>query len=54
MTKYLLILLLVCLAAVEYFHHRSEGHAHHALTDAAPQAKGDAAREMLRQHLYGH
>jgi hypothetical protein len=54
MMKYLLILLLVCLAAVEYFHHRSEGHASHALTDTTPQAKAEGAREMLRQHLYGH
>ena len=54
MMKYLLILLLACLAVVEYFHHRSEGHASHAPTDAAPQAKAEAAREMLRQHLHGH
>ena len=54
MMKYLLMLLLVCLAVVEFFHHRSTGHAHHELTDAEPHAKAEAAREMLRQHLYGH
>ena len=54
MMKYLLILLVIGLAAVEYFHHHSAGHASHAPTDAAPQAKAEAAREMLRQHLHGH
>jgi hypothetical protein len=55
MMKYLLILLLLaCLAVVEYFHHRSHDHATDAKAHTAPQAKSEQARELLRQHLYGH
>lgn len=52
--KYLLILLLACLAGVEYFHHRSHSHAQHAVTGSTPDAKAEGARDLLRQHLYGH
>jgi hypothetical protein len=54
MMKYLLITLVACLAVVEYFHHRSHDHAPDAMAHAAPQAKSEQARELLRQHLYGH
>lgn len=52
--KYLLILLLACLAGVEYFHHRSHSHMQHEVTGATPDAKAESARNLLRQHLYGH
>jgi hypothetical protein len=53
--KYLLIFLLLAgLAVVEYFHHRSDGHASHDLAGAAPHQKMDGARDMLRQHLHSH
>jgi hypothetical protein len=52
--KLLLFLLLAGLAGVEYFHHRSSGHSHDASTHAAPHAKMDGARDLLRRHLHGH
>lgn len=56
--KILLVVLLACLAGLEYFHHRSHGHgAHeqHATTmEATPEAKAEKARELLRQHRYQH
>ena len=54
MMKFLLILLLVCLAGLEYFHHRSHGHAQHENPAATPEAKAEKARELLRQHRYSH
>jgi hypothetical protein len=52
--KYLLFLLLACLAGLEYFHHRSDSHAHHEDIHASPEAKAERARDLLRQHHYSH
>ncbi len=52
--KVLLFLVLVGLAAVEYFHHRSHDHQHDAPASTGQQAKMDNARELLRQHLRSH
>ena len=43
MMRYLLYLLLACLAGLEYFHHLSNGDARHELPRATP-----------RPHLHGH
>jgi hypothetical protein len=51
--KYFLILLLLCLAAVEFFFHLHQGHSHHnGAADKPTQAQ--QARELLKHHLYGH
>jgi len=56
--KYLLFVILLCLAGLEYFHHLSQGHTHHenisTNAQAAPEAKVEYARDMFRQHLYRH
>lgn len=54
--KYLLILLLIGLAALEFTHQLSNGHALDALTCAEPQAQPQSQRtgERLRQHLHSH
>jgi len=56
--KYLLFVILLCLAGLEYFHHLSSGHTHHESTridaQTAPEAKGERARDMFHQHLYRH
>jgi len=54
--KYLLILFLIGLAALEFFHQLSKGQAPDALTSAEPQAKQQSQRagELLRQHLHSH
>ena len=55
--KYGLILLLLALAAVEYFHHRADGHTHGGVvtSDADDQqAKREKAREIYRQHMRSH
>ena len=56
--KYLILVVLLCLAAVEYWHHRMDGHSHGApaatAASATPEAKKEAARELYRQHMRGH
>ena len=56
--KYLLFVILLCLAGLEYFHHLSLGHTHHenihTNAQTAPEAKVEHARDMFRQHLYRH
>ena len=56
--KYLLFVILLCLAGLEYFHHLSLGHTHHESTSTntqtAPEAKAEQARDMFHQHLYRH
>lgn len=50
--KYLLILLLIGLAALEFFHQLSNDQSLDALTCAEPQSH--RAGERLRQHLHNH
>jgi hypothetical protein len=53
--KLLLILLVVCFAALEFFHHVSDGDALNAIICMDPQAKPRDPGELLRQHhLHGH
>lgn len=56
--KYLLIVVLLCLAAVEYWHHRMDGHSHGApaatVASPTPEAKKAEALELYRQHMRGH
>ncbi len=56
--KYLLLLLLLGLAGVEYFHHVADGHAGgHGKGEVVckdPETKSRDARELLRHHMYGH
>lgn len=48
--KYLLALLLIGLAALEFFYHLSAGPAPEVTAPADPQA----GRGGLQQHLHGH
>ena len=50
----LTILLLAGLAALEFFHHVSNGHALDAIVCADPPAKMKSVGELLQQHLHGH
>ena len=50
----LAILLLSALAALEFFHHVSDGHALDAIVCADPPAKMKSTSELLQQHLHGH
>lgn len=54
--KYLVMLLLIGLAVLEFFHHLHDSHAPDALTCAEPQATQERqrARELLQHHLYSH
>jgi hypothetical protein len=52
--KYLLILLLACLATIEFFHHRSQLQAGGAMPYAAPHAKSEGAADKPRQPLHNH
>jgi hypothetical protein len=52
--KYLLLVLLLGLAGVEYFHHVADGHASRGVICADPQAQSQDARELLRHHLHSH
>jgi hypothetical protein len=54
--KYLLILVLIGLAALEFFHQLSNNHALEALTCAEPRAlqQEQRAGERLRQHPHSH
>jgi hypothetical protein len=52
--RYLLFLLLACLAAVEYFHHLSDAHTVHQTAHATPQEKAEGVRDLLRRHLHNH
>jgi hypothetical protein len=52
--KYLISLVLLGLAGVEYYHHVADAHGPGAKTCIAPQARADEARDILMQHLRGH
>lgn len=52
--KYLLLLVLLGLAGVEYFHHLADGHGTGAAVCADEQTKAHDARELLRDHLRSH
>jgi len=54
--KYLLIALLIGLAALEFFHQLSNSPAPETLTCADPQGKpqSQCARELPRQHSHSH
>lgn len=54
MMKYLLILLLVGFAALEFFHHLSDQHAINNAVCVDPALQSQAARELLREHLRSH
>lgn len=50
----LTILLLAGFAALEFFHHVSNGRALETIVCADPPAKMKSASELLQQHLQGH
>jgi hypothetical protein len=53
--KVLLILLIACFAALEFFHQLSDDNALNAIICLDPQAKPRDTGELLRQHhLHGH
>lgn len=52
--KYLLLLALLALAGVEYFHHVADSHMAGAPVCMDPQAKKQDARDLLLQHLHSH
>lgn len=54
--KYLLPLLLLGLAALEFFHHVHDGHAQDAIicTDPQDAAQRERARALFQQHLQSH
>jgi hypothetical protein len=52
--KYLLLLVLLGLAGVEYFHHVADGHGAGTVICADPRTQSQEARELLRDHLRSH